>query len=612
MLFMLFLLVKSFDNAYFTDDGQLILPEPIVVDTYPYGTRQNLDESGWKNIRIKLNYSYITGELRESLSCYEVGQVIQLTSSKSVTCTKEMIVSNKDLTNLTIAMNNLKSFAEKFLRVIPTPNQDYDIEYFVKIIRYPRGSDVIAKAGALTRDKFERPLQAHVLIKDLELPNYVSEFETNTSAFANVMFHEFTHALYALQQNYHYRNSTLFYPERRAFCSMKKYGKTYKFITGPYSHIFAQKHYGIDVFEGDDKNCTSGIEIEDGGGPDTKGFHIKASRFYSDLNIGMSTQSNGMKFERITDATIAILQDTGNYICNWSMAQPLVWGNPESQIGGKPIKDFALGPPQLVFPKHYLKQQDEYQMIPFYYQPDYVGFDFKYFALDFGLQRGSDCSGDWEKLCTNQEFYNPLKKNRLCHHDIFDYTMVKVPYEAYCEKGEAMIPGYAYCRKYICNKYESFTLITPELKDIYGNQTNLTCTKENPNKIITAESTYYSGYTNITCVHPELFCRTVKLSEMHFVRDPLDPDLNVRQLDDYDNNIINNSNNNNETDEKSNSTNKSNNIIKIVIPCVVVGVIIIAAIIITVIVIRKKRHSNKDKSDNDIELNDQQNDYLPN
>ena len=107
--------------------GKLIFPDPVEPAPDPKYMRQNLDESGWKNIRIKLNYSYITGELHNPLSCYEVGQIIDL---------------GKDIINLTIIINNHIEFAEKFLKIISIPNKDYDLEYIVKITRYPSDSSI--------------------------------------------------------------------------------------------------------------------------------------------------------------------------------------------------------------------------------------------------------------------------------------------------------------------------------------------------------------------------------------------------------------------------------------------------------------------------------------
>ena len=340
---------------------------------------------------------------------------------------------------------------------------------------------------------------------------------------------------------------------------------------------------------------------------DSEAQHItflKEECFFSEMDIHFDYNTDNSFIGRLTDALIAILQDTGNYICNWSMARPLVWGNPESQIGGKPIKDFALGPPQLVFPKQYISQNDVESLVIQEHTLDFVGFNYKYGGYDVTEDPKNDCSEEWANLCKAPKFYNPLKRKYISIYSIFDYAALKLPFKT-CDDGEGMIPGDGQCRKYICNKYDSFTLLTPGLIDLNGSEiSNVTCTKEDPDRLfIAGNANDYPVYRNVSCVHPELFCRAMKLSEMHFVRDPFDPDLSVKQLDDGTNNNIN-STNTSDTNEKSNNSNKSNNIIKIVVPCVVVGVIIIVAIIITVIVIRKKRQSNEDKSDNEIELND--------
>lgn len=158
-----------------------------------------------------------------------------------------------------------------------------------------------------------------------------------------------------------------------------------------------------------------------------------------------------------------------------------------------------------------------------------------------------------------------------------------------------MLPGEGICHPYICDKYDSFTLITPEYGDIEGNFTNITCTKDDPNKTITLKLPgYMDDYINVTCVHPELFCRSVKLSDMHFVRDPFDPNMSVTQLDDPYLESSTKEETNTTSDSESDSKSNSNNKIKIIVPCVVCGVLIIAIIVIVTIFIIKKQKSNED------------------
>lgn len=336
MFFILFYFIKSEERLRFDEEGRIIFPDPVLIPEYSNLTRQTLDDE-WKNIRIKLNMCYITGEVRDPSMCYEEGQIIEFKdANENLECNKSTIFSSHDYTNLTIMIHNLKDFAERFLKVLPTPTKDYDMELTVRIIYFPSTSRVVAQARPETFDEYWRPTSGTIWLNALGVPSELSIFETESSSYMNTLIHEFTHSLYALQGLYHPRNSKDFYKRDQMYCSLTKYGKEFKFQISPYSHLFAQKHYGVDEFVGDDKTCPSGIEIEDGGGKGTKDFHLKGLTFFGEINIGTGP------LIRLTDAAIAIIQDTGNYICNWSMAQPLVWGNRESQIGGQPIKDFAL------------------------------------------------------------------------------------------------------------------------------------------------------------------------------------------------------------------------------------------------------------------------------
>ena len=219
--------------------------------------------------------------------------------------------------------------------------------------------------------------------------------------------YEFNKILDAIHGRYHPKNSTKPYKDNETYCSLIKYGRQFNFLIEPYSHLFAQKHYGVDVFEGDNSTCPSGIEIEYDGTRGTYNNYIRGRLFYTDLSVQLYLRASGNYIERLTDATMAIIQDTENYLCNWSMAQPLVWGNPETQIGGKPIKDLALGPPQLVFPKQYFYYSDTTAITLDKDSPQYVGFDFKHGGYTISSNAPSSCTGYWEDYC--KRILQPIK-----------------------------------------------------------------------------------------------------------------------------------------------------------------------------------------------------------
>ncbi|EAY02272.1 hypothetical protein TVAG_030880 [Trichomonas vaginalis G3] len=580
MFLSLFFSSKSQEEAFFNEKCQWIFPEPEMVPEYTNIHRQTLDDE-WKNIRIKLNMSYVTGELREQYSCYDEGQIIDYYGHE-IKCDKKSTLPNTDLTNFTKTLNHFKEFQESFLKVLPSPNKDYDMELIIKIVRYPPRFGLPVKSSRDKYNEYLRTTQATLIIDYDSLPTEPSIWDTDSSYFVGEMMHGFFNTLNIISGRYHPKNSTELYPVNETYCSLTKYGRQYNFLIGPYSHLFAQKHYGVNIFEGDNKTCPPGIEIEyDGSRSLYSNNYVMGRLFYTDIAIENNLRVDHNSMVRITDVTIALLQDTGNYICNWSMARPIVWGNPETQIDGKPIKDFALGPPQIVFPKQYYYYPTRGNMEWDKESPDYVGFDFKHGGYTI-CDKAPICGSSKTAYCKGIDFYNPLNKFYVGFYSDHDYLPIKY-LSMMCKDGETMIPGDSVCHQYICNKYDNFTLITPDYGDIDANFTNITCTKENANLNFTIKLPgYFDLFKNITCIDPELFCRTVKLQEMHFVRDPFDPDLSVTQLNDpY-------------------AESQSARLTRVISQYTVVGITVIVVIVIIVfIVIFKYRSSHGDQEEFD-------------
>ena len=135
-------------------------------------------------------------------------------------------------------------------------------------------------------------------------------------------------------ESYHPYESIEFY--KNPVCKLTKYGKNYSFLVTPYAHIYAKKRFGVETFIGDnEQSCPSGIELEDEGSDASAGSHLETRTYYNENMIGGDILFHN-PFLRFTDATIAVLMDTGNYKVNWANAVPLVYGHPES-IDGKPI-----------------------------------------------------------------------------------------------------------------------------------------------------------------------------------------------------------------------------------------------------------------------------------
>ena len=243
-------------------------------------------------------------------------------------------------------------------------------------------------------------------------------------------------------------------------------------------------------------------------------------------NIGL-----GVPFLRFTDATMAVLMDTGNYKVNWANLKPLVYGHPES-IDGNPIPGFAIDPPQYSFPSNYLIKYDGEDE-----KSDYTGFDFLHFGKPSDITSTSniDCENDdFKQYCkANTKFYNPENKLFIRNNTLGDYQMLSIPYKV-CETGKAMLPGYIYeenCHEYICNGYESLFMEIIVNNDKIN---TLTCNRWKKGMKFYYEQEHhrddrysYLHKRYFTCPDPERFCRTMKLSSMYFDKDPLDPNTKV-------------------------------------------------------------------------------------
>ncbi|EAX79595.1 hypothetical protein TVAG_473690 [Trichomonas vaginalis G3] len=233
----------------------------------------------------------------------------------------------------------------------------------------------------------------------------------------------------------------------------------------------------------------------------------------TDLMVGMTIQTEAGPFSRWTDAVLAVLMDTGNYKVNWQMGQPLVWGNPES-IDGNTITNFAIGPPQNVFPKYYMRDFSVQEIW-------YASFDFKFSGPFSG-------PAHIRASYSEKQFYDP-KGIGVGTTQVYDFIPFYFP-NYVCPKGQAILPStmsyfHHKCGTYTCDGYKSFTIQVN--KDLAATQfESVTCTKDNATKEFSLPLGYYSR--KVSCVDPERFCRSVKLNEMKFVVDPFNPD--TRQL----------------------------------------------------------------------------------
>lgn len=222
----------------------------------------------------------------------------------------------------------------------------------------------------------------------------------------------------------------------KIFCSLNIKGKRTNFLVTPYARKFAKKHYGVARVYGDNSaSCPAGIEIDD-----TRS-HLHAKTFHSEAMMTYSTTYDEGPFQRVTDASMAVLQDSGNYKIDFRMVRPLVWGNPES-INGKPIPNFIRGVWQIDYPENY------------YYDPnvgDYTGFDYKHWGNPSSIDAPQCPNSQYQVYCEGKEMFNPKNWKKIGWSDDSDYLYYKFPMYV-CPKNKAKLPSNDYwlgCGEYV-------------------------------------------------------------------------------------------------------------------------------------------------------------------
>lgn len=484
----------------------------------------------------------------------------------------------------------------------PTPQTMKKTDLHITVIATSLGRDSISPAmgGSYVIDEMtKRPIQGVLLIDTKHIPLNIEGEDTIPKYVFMSYIHEFIHILgleYEQIKNFHPIGSYNPYQIDDSLCYFTKYGVDFLVLTTPFAHIFAKNHYGVDEFIGDNgTRCKSGIQLETGGDSDIIRLnHLEGRLFLDDIMTGYNlgpfenegdTPIKSETFQRITDATLAVLLDTGNYKINYKMASPLVWGNPES-IDGKPIKDFAIGPPQAVFPFHYtigLFNSDPHTLF------NYKGLGFPV-TEDIDEAHRNDTQKMDERFCNHQNFYNPANYDYYGGNDIFDYMMLVRPITM-CPKDQASLPGGPDCYTFTCDGYDSvsFPISIPN-----KGTTHFKCTSKDDQSLAYIDKD--GGQVEIKCVNPEIFCRTVKLADMKFKKNPfIDGVIHLNDEDqgpgpDIYPNITNNSTVDDSNNKKQNYFQK--HLKYFIIGFVILGILILVTIFVLILVNRRDNISS--------------------
>ena len=504
----------------------------INVKEAPETKKRLLSQSNQRTpIRITFDYQYLR-DTADPMRCIINGQQVKWgDTGETFTCDSEDLLTQNKIRVLTGTLDNAKDYLSNFLHVTQysdsitlmnnVPNYADIAETVVEncdlhitVVSRPFGPVVETLALSFYNQYFvdsKRPCQGFIVINPKAIPNQIQNEHSDDNSFFFVILHEMMHTLGFIIDAfpfYHPENDNT--PYDQILCSLiDQYDKNHTFLVTPNSHSYAQIHYGVDTFYGVNGNCPSGIELEDGGYVGHYGSHLEGRLFYTEFMVASLVLLT--PFMRITDATAAVLMDTGNYDINFTMLRPIVWGNGDS-ITGNPIPNFALGPPSTTYPSLYLYSSDS--------DTNDCSFDYQFLAKRSEMLTPSCPNTTTEELeayCKSPRFYNTLNQDVVGNNWLYDFARVKYPVTI-CPKHYVALPGNGRCIPYYLGDDQ---IIFTALGGSNGNQ-NFSCSRYNEGAEFTHK--YSSGSEIIImryqCPSYERFVRTIELEAAYFANYP--------------------------------------------------------------------------------------------
>ncbi|KAM0066802.1 putative leishmanolysin [Helianthus debilis subsp. tardiflorus] len=197
-----------------------------------------------------------------------------------------------------------------------------DADLVLLVTTRPTTGNTLAWAVACERDQWGRAIAGHVNVAPRHL---TAEAETLLSA---TLIHEVMHVL-----GFDPHAFTHFRDERKRRRSKvteetmdEKLGRMVTRVVLPHVIMHSRHHYGAYS-----ENFT-GLELEDGGGRGTSGSHWEKRLLMNEIMTG-SVDTRSV----VSKMTLALLEDSGWYEANYSMADRLDWGSNQGT-------EFVTGP----------------------------------------------------------------------------------------------------------------------------------------------------------------------------------------------------------------------------------------------------------------------------
>ncbi|EAN98641.1 putative surface protease GP63 [Trypanosoma cruzi] len=282
------------------------------------------DNSGWEPIRIKVFTDGLKSTRRKKTYCEKVGDECDSFLGEWITCKEEHLLSEakKKLYTEKILPGAVKLHAERLLvkpteRNITVPSNLNEACKHFKVptehMRYGVAADFVIYASAGPSGTNSRAVWAATcntwedFRPSIGAINFDPRYMTDTAWSVRVAAHEIAHALgfskESMEEKSLVKNSANIVRE-----------KVRKMVAGDHVQEKAKAHFGCDSLEG--------MELEDEGGTREKAIpHWKERHARDELMAPIV----GAGY--YTALTMAVFADMEYYRVNWSMAEPMGWGN---------------------------------------------------------------------------------------------------------------------------------------------------------------------------------------------------------------------------------------------------------------------------------------------
>ncbi|OHS96338.1 hypothetical protein TRFO_09983 [Tritrichomonas foetus] len=380
-------------------------------------------------IRIMFDFELIYNS--DKFMCYEPEQDISWLLG-TYTCSESDILTEQKIHVLEDSLNNINDYLSSLIQVPRTNNKittnviedilisekTYStIDLHISVVSRPfgdsnRNQTVAASLFDQTSPVTNRPITAGLYINPSAIPNISQNYNSMHREFFTGILHECFHILGINEEAYPlwiHRKTGLPYGSSLPLNDYSKENeypnKVFTVLHTPLLRKFFNQRFNHRRIS---KSIPPGLILED---YNSDISHPKGSIYMHEL---MTT--NSIHPISISDLSLTLLEATGWYTCNFSMAEPLLWGV-NSSINGSP--------PSLSIPSDYMC--DERQSL----SNITISYDYSGPAVCSKIVHDVNCNETFnenEKIfCQSQLFYDPNKTNSRGLKPSLDFIHHKIP-----------------------------------------------------------------------------------------------------------------------------------------------------------------------------------------